>query len=96
MLRYYSDLVIQASEATRKVTDVNKNEVNGMDEEVKMEAGKDPAKKDEIKSVRDVSKEDVESGQFPTKKNNIQFNLRVAGGDEWIKFLISCYANYQI
>ena len=71
MLRYYSDLVIQASEATRKVTDVNKNEVNGMDEEVKMEAGKDPAKKDEIKSVRDVSEEDVESGQFPTKKNNI-------------------------
>ena len=33
-----------------------------MDEEVKMEAGKDPAKKDEIKSVRDVSKEDFESG----------------------------------
>ena len=36
--------------------------MNGIDEEVKMETGKDTEKKDEIKSVGGESKEDVESG----------------------------------
>lgn len=71
MLRSYTDLVIQASEATEEVTDINKNEVNGIDEEVKMETGKDTEKKDEIKSVGGESKEDVESGQLVSHGKNI-------------------------